>query len=171
MPRCGARKVDSTTPLPRPKRSSWKILASRGPTKRSAFWTFFSGKREQQLDWFAKAQRMGPRDPARWTWLDGRGHALLLLGRDEEAIRALISALDANPKNISSHGFLAAAYALVGRSEEAHAALAAYLERHPGTRVSTFRTLSPVPLVLTGPNYRQLRAHINEGLLKAGMPE
>jgi hypothetical protein len=25
--------------------------------------------------------------------------------------------------------------------------------------------------VLTGPNYRQLRAHINEGLLKAGMPE
>ena len=114
---------------------------------------------------------MGPRDPARWTWLDGRGHALLLLGRDEEAIRALISALDANPKNISSHGFLASAYALVGRSEEAHAALAAYLERHPGTRVSTFRTLSPVPLVLTGPNYRQLRAHINEGLLKAGMAE
>jgi adenylate cyclase len=131
----------------------------------------YLGKAEQALDWFAKAQRMGPRDPARWTWLDGRGHALLLLGRDEEAIRALISALDANPKNISSHGFLAAAYALVGRSEEAHAALAAYLERHPGTRVSTFRTLSPVPLVLTGPNYRQLRAHINEGLLKAGMPE
>ena len=131
----------------------------------------YLGKPEQALDWFAKAERMGPRDPARWTWLDGRGHALLLLGRDEEAIRALISSLDANPKNVSSHGFLAAAYALVGRSEEAHAALAAYLERHPGTRVSTFRTLSPVPLALTGPAYRQLRAHLNEGLLKAGMPE
>jgi len=133
--------------------------------------TLYLGKPEQALDWFAKADRMGPRDPARWTWLDSRGHALLLLGRDEEAIRALISALDANPKNVSSHAFLAAAYALVGRSEEAHAALAAYLERHPGTRVSTFRTRSPVPLALTGPTYRALRAHINEGLLKAGMPE
>jgi adenylate cyclase len=133
--------------------------------------TLYLGKPEQALDWFAKADRIGPRDPARWTWLDGRGHALLLLGRDEEAVRSLISALDANPKNISSHAFLAAAYALLGRSEEAHAALAAYLERHPGSRVSTFRTLSPVPLVLTGPSYRQLRARLNEGLLKAGMSE
>jgi TolB-like protein/DNA-binding winged helix-turn-helix (wHTH) protein/cytochrome c-type biogenesis protein CcmH/NrfG len=133
--------------------------------------TLYLGKPEEALDWFAKADRIGPRDPARWTWLDGRGHALVLLGRDEEAIRTLISALDANPKNISSHAFLAAAYALLGRSEEAHAALAAYLERHPGTRVSTFRTQSPVPLALTGPPYRQLRAHLNEGLLKAGMPE
>ena len=132
--------------------------------------TLYLGKPEQALDWFAKADRIGPRDPARWTWLDGRGHALVLLGRDEEAVRALISALDANPKNVSSHAFLAAAYALLGRSEEAHAALAAYLERHPGTRVSTFRTLSPVPLVLTGPSYRQLRGRLNEGLLKAGMP-
>jgi adenylate cyclase len=133
--------------------------------------TLYLGKPEQALDWFAKADRMGPRDPARWTWLDSRGHALLLLGRDEEAIRSLISALDANPKNVSSHAFLAASYALLGRSEEAHAALAAYLERHPGARVSTFRTLSPVPLALTGPDYRQLRARLNDGLLKAGMPE
>ena len=133
--------------------------------------TLYLGKPEQALDWFAKADRMGPRDPGRWTWLDGRGHAFILLEREEDAVRALINALDANPKNVSSHAFLAAAYALVGRSEEAHAALAAYLERHPGTRVSTFRTLSPVPLALTGPNYRQLRAHLNEGLLKAGMPE
>ena len=133
--------------------------------------TLYLGKPQQALDWFEKADRMGPRDPARWTWLDSRGHALLLLGRDEEAIRSLISALDANPKNVSSHAFLAASYALLGRSEEAHAALAAYLERHPGARVSTFRTLSPVPLALTGPNYRQLRARLNDGLLKAGMPE
>ena len=119
----------------------------------------------------AKADRIGPRDPGRWTWLDGRGHALILLGRDEEAIRTLTSALDANPKNTSPHAFLAAAYALLGRSEEARAALATYLERRPGTRVSTFRTLSPVPLALTSPAYRQLRTRVNEGLRKAGMPE
>jgi TolB-like protein/DNA-binding winged helix-turn-helix (wHTH) protein/cytochrome c-type biogenesis protein CcmH/NrfG len=133
--------------------------------------TLYLGKPEQALDWFAKADRIGPRDPGRWTWLDGRGHALILLGRDEDAVRALIGALDANTRNISPHAFLAAAYALLGRSDEAHAALAAYLERRPGTRVSTFRTLAPVPLVLTSPTYRQLFARVHDGLRKAGMPE
>lgn len=133
--------------------------------------TLYLGRPEQALDWFAKADRIGPRDPGRWTWLDGRGHALILLGRDEEAIHALNSALDANPKNLSPHAFLAAAYALLGRSDEARAELAAYLERRPDTRVSTFRRLSPVPLALTSPQYRQQLQRIAEGLRKAGMPE
>jgi TolB-like protein/Flp pilus assembly protein TadD len=133
--------------------------------------SLYLGKPEQALDWFAKADRIGPRDPGRWTWLDGRGHAFILLGRDEEAIRTLTSALDANPKNISPHSFLAAAYALLGRSEEARAALAAYLHRRPGTRVSTFRTQAPVPLALTNATYRQLFARVQDGLRKAGMPE
>jgi adenylate cyclase len=133
--------------------------------------TLYLGKPDQALEWFAKADRIGPRDPGRWTWLDGRGHALVLLGRDEEAIRALVNALDANPKNTSPHAFLAAAYALLGRSEEARAALAAYLERRPGSRVSTFRTQSPVPLAFTNAAYRQLFARVQEGLRKSGMPE
>jgi tetratricopeptide (TPR) repeat protein len=103
--------------------------------------------------------------------LDGRGHALILLGRDEEAIRSLISALDANPRSMSSQAFLAAAYALLGRSDEARTALAGYDQRRPGTRVSTFRRLSPVPLVLTSPKYQQHLERLNEGLRKAGMPE
>ena len=133
--------------------------------------TMYLGRPEQALDWFAKANRIGPRDPGRWTWLDGRGHALILLGRDEEAIHALISALDANPKNLSSHAFLAAAYAHLGRSDEARAALAAYLQRRPATRISTFRRLSPVPLALTSPKYQQQHERLKEGLRKAGMPE
>src|SRR5215813_7274320 len=133
--------------------------------------SLYLGKPEQALEWFAKADRIGPRDPGRWTWLDGRGHALVLLGRDEEAIRALVNALDANPKNISPHAFLAAAYALLGRPEEARAALAAYLERRPGARVSTFRTQAPVPLALTSAAYRQQFARVREGLRKGGMPE
>jgi len=131
----------------------------------------YLGKPEQALEWFAKADRIGPRDPGRWTWLDGRGHALILLGRDEEAVRVLISALDANPNNPSPHAFLAMAYAFLGRSEEARVALAAYMERRPGARVSTFRQLSPVPLALTSPNYRQQHERLKEGLRKAGMPE
>jgi TolB-like protein/cytochrome c-type biogenesis protein CcmH/NrfG len=131
----------------------------------------YLGRPEEALDWFGKAARIGPRDPARWTWLDGRGHALILLGRDEEAIHSLTSALDANPKNLSSHAFLAAAYALLDRPDEARAALAAYLQRRPDTRVSTFRRLSPVPFALTSAAYRQQHERISEGLRKAGMPE
>jgi TolB-like protein/DNA-binding winged helix-turn-helix (wHTH) protein/cytochrome c-type biogenesis protein CcmH/NrfG len=133
--------------------------------------SLYLGKPQQALEWFAKADRIGPRDPGRWTWLDGRGHALILLGRDEDAIRALIDALDANPKNVFPHAFLAAAYALLGRPEQARAALAAYLERRPGDRVSTFRRQSPVPLALTSPNYQQQYQRLSEGLRKAGMPE
>ena len=131
----------------------------------------YLGRPEQALDWFVKAARIGPRDPARWTWLDGRGHALILLGRDEEAIHSLTSALDANPKYLSSHAFLAATYALLDRPDQARDALATYLQRYPDTRISTFRRLSPVPFALTSPKYRQQHERINEGLRKAGMPE
>jgi adenylate cyclase len=133
--------------------------------------SLYLGKPQQALEWFAKADRIGPRDPGRWTWLDGRGHALVLLGRDEEAVRALINALDANPKNVFPHAFLAVAYALLDRPEQARAALAAYLERRPGERISTFRRQSPVPLALTSPSYQQQYQRLSEGLRKAGMPE
>jgi tetratricopeptide (TPR) repeat protein len=133
--------------------------------------TMYLGRPGQALDWFAKADRIGPRDPGRWTWLDGRAHALILLGRDEEAIRPLIAALDANPKSVSPHAFLAAAYALLGRSDEAQASLAAYLQKRPGTRVSTFRRFSPVPLASTSPKYQQQHERLKEGLRMAGMPE
>ena len=133
--------------------------------------TMYRGQTGQALDWFAKADRIGPRDPGRWTWLDGRGHALILLARDEEAIRSLISALDANRKNLSSHAFLAASYALLGRSDDARASLAAYLQGRPDSRVSTFRRLSPVPLVLTSRLYQQQHERLKAGLRKAGMPE
>jgi TolB-like protein/DNA-binding winged helix-turn-helix (wHTH) protein/Flp pilus assembly protein TadD len=133
--------------------------------------TLYLGRPEQALEWFAKADRIGPQDPGRWTWLDARGHALILLGRDQEAIHVLISALDANARNFSSHAFLAAAYALLGRFDDAQASLAAYLQRRPGVTVSSFRRFSPVPLALTSPAYQQQHERINEGLRKAGMPE
>jgi TolB-like protein len=133
--------------------------------------TLYMGKPEQALDWFAKAERIGPRDPGRWTWLDGRGHALILLGRDEEAVRALVNSLEANPRNAFPHAFLAAAYAHLGRADEARTALAVYEQMRPGTRVSTFRSLAPVPLVRTSRQYQQQRQRLNEGLRKAGMPD
>jgi len=131
----------------------------------------YRGRAEEALGWFDKADRIGPRDPGRWTWLDGRGHALILLGRDEDAVRALTAALEANPKSSSSRAFLAAAYAQLDRGTQAQAALAAFNTERPGTRIATFRTRSPVPLALTSAQYQQQYARLREGLRKAGMPE
>jgi adenylate cyclase len=133
--------------------------------------TMYLGRAEQALGWFAKADRFGPRDPGRWTWLDGRGHALILLGRDEEAIRFLRIALDANPNAVGTHAFLAAAYALTGRPDEARAALAQHDRLRPGETVMNFRRKSPVPLRLTSPEYQQQYERLKDGLRKAGMPE
>jgi TolB-like protein/cytochrome c-type biogenesis protein CcmH/NrfG len=133
--------------------------------------TLYLGRPGDAIDWFAKAARIGPRDPGRWTWLDGRGHALILLRRDEEATRSLIEAIDANPRSFGSYAFLAAAYALLGRSDDARIAFASFDRQHPGTRISTFRTRSPVPLTLTSPVYQWQLERLKEGLRKAGMPE
>jgi class 3 adenylate cyclase/TolB-like protein len=131
----------------------------------------YLGRVEQSLGWFAKADRFGPRDPGRWSWLDSRGHALILLGRDLEAIRFLRMALDANPSAISPHAFLAATYALLGRVDEAREELGQYARLRPGETVVGFRRESPVPLRLTSPGYQQRFERLKEGLRGAGMPE
>src|SRR5262245_57854258 len=137
---------------------------------------FSSAEPEKQvaqvaLDWFAKAERFGPYDPGRWSWFDAKGQALLLLGRDDEAIRSLRTAIEVNPTYVSAYAVLAAAYALKGFDEEAHVALAHYRRSNPDMTVSTFRSLSPVPLTLTSPAYLKQRERLKEGLRKAGMPE
>ena len=133
--------------------------------------TMYLGRTADALDWFDKAERFGPRDPGRWTWFAAKGQALLLLGRDEDAIASLRSTFDANPAAVGEYPVLAAAYALSGRDEEARVALARYEGVHPGATVANFRSLSPVPLQLTDPTYRQQRERLKEGLRKAGMPE
>jgi adenylate cyclase len=131
----------------------------------------YLGRAEQSLGWFAKADRLGPRDPGRWSWLDSRGHALILLGRDREAIRYLRMALDANPNAVSPHAFLAAALALTGRMDEAREELGLYARLRAGETIASFRRETPVPLRLTGPSYQQLFERVKDGLRGAGMPE
>jgi adenylate cyclase len=130
----------------------------------------YLGRLDEALDWFGKAERIGPRDPARWTWLDGRGQTLILLGRDEEALRSLIGAAEANPRSAGTQALLAAAYALAGRLPQAQAAMATYLALHPDAHASTFRLNAPVPLAKTAREYQARREHLLEGLRKAGMP-
>jgi TolB-like protein/Flp pilus assembly protein TadD len=131
----------------------------------------YLGRTEEALEWFAKAEQFGPYDPGRWSWLDAQGQALLLLGRDDDAIRSLTDAIEANPNYVSTYAVLAAAYALRGRDDEARAALAQYRRTNSDVTVSTFRSLSPVPLKLTSAEYLKQRERLKEGLRKAGMPE
>jgi TolB-like protein/cytochrome c-type biogenesis protein CcmH/NrfG len=133
--------------------------------------TMYLGRLDDALEWFGKAEQFGPHDPGRWTWLGGKGQALLLLGRDTEAIAALRAAIDSNPADTSDYAVLAAAYALAGHEDEAQAALARYSAAHPGMTVASFRNLSPVPLRLTDPAYLRQRERLKEGLRKASMPE
>ena len=139
--------------------------------KEIALSTMYLGRIEDSLVWFEKAELIGPRDPSRWTWLGGKGQALLLLGRDAEAITSLHSAIESNPADVGDYAVLAAAYALSGRNDEASAALAEYRRSRPDTTVASFRNMSPVPLRLTDQIYRQQRERLKEGLRKAGMPE
>jgi adenylate cyclase len=133
--------------------------------------TMYLGEAAGALDWFAKADRLGPRDPGRWTWLDGRGHALILLGRHEEAARSLRAALDSNPNNVGAYALLASAYALGGLADKSRLALAEYQKYHPDVTVGSFRLVSPVPLKLTSQKYQQQFKRLKEGLRKAGMAE
>jgi TolB-like protein/cytochrome c-type biogenesis protein CcmH/NrfG len=133
--------------------------------------TMYLGRSTEALDWFAKAERIGPRDPGQWTWLSAKGHALILLGRDAEAIGALRAALNANPKASDTYALLASAYALAGHVAEARAALARYERDRPGMRVTTYRVRAPVPVELTAAAYQHQRERLKEGLRLAGMPE
>jgi tetratricopeptide (TPR) repeat protein len=133
--------------------------------------TIYIGEPGGALDWFAKADRLGPRDPGRWTWLDGRGHALILLGRDEKAAQSLRAALDSNPNDVGAYALLASAYALGGLEDKSRLALAEYQKYHPDVTVESFRLLSPVPLKLTSQKYQQQFKRLKEGLRKAGMSE
>jgi tetratricopeptide (TPR) repeat protein len=156
--------------------SAAKIVIAQNPGepwayKEVALSTMYLGRTGEALEWFDKAELYGPRDPGRWTWLGGKGQALVLLGRDKEAITALRAAIDSNPANMGDYAVLAAAYALSGDDDDARAALARYRRAHPDTTVGSFRSLSPVPLRLTDPSYTRQRERLKEGLHKAGMPE
>jgi class 3 adenylate cyclase/TolB-like protein len=139
--------------------------------KEVALSLMYLGRTAESLPWFEKAELIGPRDPGRWTWLGGKGQALILLRRDAQAIVSLRAAVESNPADVGDYAVLAAAYALTGRDREAHEALGEYSHSHPETTVSTFRNVAPVPLGLTDPSYRQQRERLKDGLRKAGMPE
>jgi predicted ATPase/TolB-like protein len=132
----------------------------------------YLGATEEAADWFRRADAIAPRDPDRWTWLQGLGRALMQLGRGAEAVDVLSQAMDSNPGYLRGKAWLAAAEALAGNIDRAELHLAEYLAIEPEMTVRRFaEERSSAPLELTSQVYQQEFERILEGLRLAGMPD
>ena len=74
----------------------------------------YRGHLREALEWFEKADQIGPRDPSRWIWLGAMGRVQFFLGMPLEAIRLLKASAEANPADPRAYALLAAVYACVG---------------------------------------------------------
>jgi len=132
----------------------------------------YLGETQQAAEWFRRADAIAPRDPDRWTWLQGLGRALMQLGQDDEAVDALSQAMESNPGYLRGKAWLAAAEALAGDIERPRLHLADYIALELGTTVRRFAAQrSSAPIDATSQIYRRESERILEGLGKAGMPE
>ena len=92
----------------------------------------FAGRPEEVIGLMEKAMRLNPRYPAIYLfWL---GNAHYQMGRYDEAIAALNSAVIRKPNHLPTHLFLAASYVELGQKEEAQAEVAEILRISPDYR-------------------------------------
>jgi adenylate cyclase len=153
-----------------------EALIARNPAEPTAYKELglnkpYLGATREAVEWFRRADAIAPRDPVRWTWLQGLGRALMQLGDDAAAIDALSQALDGNPAYVRGKALLAAAEALAGNIEAAERCLAEYHVFEPDMTVRRFaRQRSSVPLDTVSEVYRRENERILEGLARAGMP-
>jgi Flp pilus assembly protein TadD len=132
----------------------------------------YLGQTARAVDWFRRADEIAPRDPERWTWLQGLGRAQMQLGDDASAVATLSRALDCNPDYLRGKAMLAAAHALAGNLDLAHARLAEYRVLEPEMTVGRFaEERSSVPAAAVSDVYRAESDRILHGLLRAGLPD
>ena len=131
----------------------------------------YLGETEAAVDWFRRADRTAPRDPHRWTWLQGLGRALIQLGREPEAVDALRETLTSNPGFHRARGLLAAAEALMGDDGNARRSMAEFMSAEPAMTIRQFmEQRSHVPLHAVDARYLRENERIVQGLRLAGMP-
>jgi adenylate cyclase len=154
-----------------------EVLITRNPAEPTAYKelglnNLYLGRTQQAAEWFRRADLIAPRDPERWTWLQGLGRALMQLGDDMEAVATLSRALDSNPGYLRGRALLAAAEALAGDVEAATKRLAEYRTLEPNMTVRRFaEQRSSVPPETVSEVYRRESGRILDGLRRAGMPD
>lgn len=151
------------------------VLIGRNPAEPTAYKemglnNLYLGRTEEAVEWFRRADSIAPRDPARWTWLQGLGRALLQRGDDAGAIAALSQAVHSNPAFFRGKALLAAAEALAGNFPAARQHLAEYAAFETSMTVSRFaEQRSSVPPDAVSETYRLESERILRGLRLAGM--
>jgi adenylate cyclase len=152
-------------------------LIARNPAEPTAYKEMglnklYLGQTKEAVEWFRRADSIAPRDPARWTWLQGLGRALMQLGDAAGAVEALSQALDSNPNFISGTALLAAAEALTGNIRIARRYLAEYAASEPRMTIRRFaQQRSSVPPGAVSLIYHSENEQILDGLRRAGMPD
>src|SRR5262249_6676465 len=145
--------------LARYPRSVWAL-------KEIGFSKIYLGRTEEALQAFTEADRLEPNSPQRGTWLQGAGHACLMLARYDEAIAWLRRAVVEPVSTGRGYAWLAAAYALAGNDAAARAALREFRRLWPAVTLASayFRTIGSQRTV-------EQMERVRQGLRMAGLPE
>jgi tetratricopeptide (TPR) repeat protein len=125
------------------------------------------GRSEETEAHVQEALRLSPRDPWVYIWLVIVGLAKSILGRPEEAVYWLRRSMESNRNYPLCHFNLASALASLGRVEEAKGEVRAGLALDPQFTIASFQSAA----WSNHPVYLAQRAHIIDGMRKAGVPE
>lgn len=126
------------------------------------------GVPNKTIEYADRAMRLSPPDPYLYVFYAQEALGHIMMGQDQLAIACLRRAVANNPDFPTPLAYLAAMLALTGTEVEARECLKRYLSL---PRVTT-RTLAGWQKmgISDHPTYLSLRARINEGLEKAGLP-
>ena len=124
----------------------------------------FGGDLVEALAHFERAQRLSPSDPGLFFFLTGQAVAHLLSGRYVEAAELALKSAAIYPSWDATYWVLAPANAALGRIDAAREAVGRLLSLSPGVTIAQFVRVTP----FADPGRLAL---LQEGLLKAGLPE
>jgi tetratricopeptide (TPR) repeat protein len=131
------------------------------------------GQFEKSLEYYNKAIRLSPRDPALALWYNGKANAYFGLKQYDQAIEWARRAIAISPNESYSwsHLNLIAALALAGHEAEAHDALQNYLASVPSGPNTIAAWKAFATPYRRNPRYLEAWDRYYDGLRKAGMPE
>jgi adenylate cyclase len=122
----------------------------------------YAGDPAAAVQWFDRGKRLSPLDTKNFIYYSGIGFALVMLGRDAEAVDWATKAVASNVLWLPGHRVLASALAHVGRINEAKAVALRVCAEAPRYRLaSTRRLMQPSP---------GLDRYL-DGLRRAGFPD
>jgi adenylate cyclase len=131
--------------------------------------SIFLGRPEKAVAYADTAMRLSPRDPQLFLFHFQKGLALLLEGKNDQAVEWLSRTVAAAPDWPLPFALLAAALAEAGRKPDAEVALKRYLSLNGGRNGTIALWVAQLPS--DNPDFRQAVGRVIDGLRKAGMPE